>query len=79
MNAIGVAQPGGPEVLTPIERPLPEPGPGEVRIRVAAAGVNRADTLQRQGKYPPPEGASRNSETPLPSDGAQSGSVVSGR
>ncbi len=58
MIAIGIARPGGPEVLIPIERPLPEPASGEVRIRVAAAGVNRADTLQRQGKYPPPEGAS---------------------
>ena len=48
---------GGPEVLRREDRPLPSPGPGQVRIRVAAAGVNRADVLQRQGLYPPPEGA----------------------
>ena len=47
---------GGPEVLRVEERPTPTPGPGQVRIRVAAAGVNRADVLQRQGHYPPPEG-----------------------
>jgi len=48
---------GGPEVLRVEERPVPIPGPGQVRIRVAAAGVNRADVLQRQGHYAPPEGA----------------------
>ncbi len=48
---------GGPEVLRTEERPTPNPGPGEVRIRVVGAGVNRADVLQRQGHYPPPEGA----------------------
>ena len=49
---------GGPEVLTIVERPDPEPGPGEVVLEVAAAGLNRADLLQRQGFYPPPPGAS---------------------
>lgn len=58
MIAIEIARPGGPEVLQPSERPIPEPGPGELRIRVKAAGIARADTLQRQGVYPPPPGAS---------------------
>ena len=58
MIAIEISRPGGPEVLTPGERPVPEPGPGEVLIRVAAAGVNRPDIMQRKGKYPPPPGAS---------------------
>ena len=49
---------GGPEVLRPATRPMPTPGPGEVLIAVAAAGVNRPDVMQRQGKYPPPPGAS---------------------
>jgi len=57
MTAIDPAEPGGPEVLVPVERPVPRPGPGEVLIRVAAAGVNRPDVLQRQGAYPPPPGA----------------------
>lgn len=48
---------GGPEVLKPRAAPLPNPGPGEVLIKVAAAGVNRPDVMQRQGKYPPPPGA----------------------
>jgi putative PIG3 family NAD(P)H quinone oxidoreductase len=58
MNAIAITEPGGPKVLQPVERPIPEPGPGEVRIAVRAAGVNRPDVLQRQGAYPPPKGAS---------------------
>jgi putative PIG3 family NAD(P)H quinone oxidoreductase len=57
MTAIDPAEPGGPEVLVPVERPVPRPGAGEVLIRVAAAGVNRPDVLQRQGAYPPPPGA----------------------
>lgn len=57
MRAICIAQPGGPEVLRPETRPTPCPGPGEVLIRVTAAGVNYADVLQRQGRYPPPPGA----------------------
>lgn len=56
MRVIHVPSPGGPEVLTLAERPLPEPGPGEVRIRVATMGVNRADALQRRGLYPAPAG-----------------------
>jgi putative PIG3 family NAD(P)H quinone oxidoreductase len=57
MLAIDPAAPGGPEVMVPVERPVPQPGEGEVLIRVAAAGVNRPDVLQRQGGYPPPPGA----------------------
>jgi putative PIG3 family NAD(P)H quinone oxidoreductase len=57
MTAIDPAEPGGPEVLQPVERPVPEPGPGEVLIRVEAAGVNRPDVMQRLGFYPPPPGA----------------------
>jgi NADPH:quinone reductase len=58
MDAVEIAAPGGPEVLRPARRPLPSPGPGEVLVRVAAAGVNRPDVLQRQGRYAPPPGAS---------------------
>ena len=58
MIAISIAKPGGPEVLQPVEMPVPRPGPREVLIRVAAAGVNRPDLMQREGKYPPPPGAS---------------------
>ena len=58
MICIEISQPGEPEVLKPAERPDPVPGPGEVLIRVAAAGVNRPDVLQRRGAYPPPPGAS---------------------
>jgi NADPH:quinone reductase len=56
MTAIEIATPGPPESLRPVSRPVPEPGPGEVLIRVAAAGVNRPDVLQRKGVYPPPKG-----------------------
>lgn len=58
MTAIEIREPGGPEVLVPASRPVPEPGTGEVLIRVAAAGINRPDVLQRAGGYPPPPGAS---------------------
>jgi putative PIG3 family NAD(P)H quinone oxidoreductase len=57
MIAIDPAGPGGPEVLQPVERPVPRPGPGDLLIRVAAAGINRPDVLQRRGMYPPPPGA----------------------
>lgn len=57
MIAIDPATPGGPEVLQPASRPVPQAGPGEVLIKVAAAGVNRPDVLQRRGMYPPPPGA----------------------
>ena len=58
MICIEITSPGGPEVLRPVERPDPVPGAGEVRIAVAAAGVNRPDVMQRLGNYPPPPGAS---------------------
>ena len=58
MQCIGFASPGGPEVLNLIERPLPAPKQGEGLIKIAAAGINRADCYQRQGAYPPPPGAS---------------------
>jgi NADPH2:quinone reductase len=57
MTAIGIKAPGGPEALAPEERPVPKPGAGEILVKVAAAGVNRPDVMQRQGKYPPPPGA----------------------
>jgi putative PIG3 family NAD(P)H quinone oxidoreductase len=57
MIAIDAAAPGGPEVLQPVERPVPRPAAGEVLIRVEAAGVNRPDVMQRLGFYPPPPGA----------------------
>jgi putative PIG3 family NAD(P)H quinone oxidoreductase len=58
MLAIDPSGPGGPEVLRPVERPIPRPVEGELLIRVEAAGVNRPDILQRLGKYPPPPGTS---------------------
>jgi len=58
MRAIEISEPGGPEVLVPTERPVPEPGAGDVLIRVVAAGVNRPDVAQRKGLYPAPPGAS---------------------
>ncbi len=58
MAAVEITTPGGPEVLQPTTRPVPVPAPGEVLIRVAAAGVNRPDVFQRNGNYPPPPGAS---------------------
>src|SRR3546814_11052032 len=58
MRAIEISQPGGPEVLVPANRPMPEPGAGEVLIKVAAAGINRPDVFQRKGNYAPPPGAS---------------------
>jgi NADPH:quinone reductase len=58
MRVIEIARPGGPEVLTPATRRVPEPGRGEILIRVHAAGVNRPDALQRAGSYAPPPGAS---------------------
>src|ERR1700677_1965898 len=58
MRYIEIAEPGGPEVLRLATGPVPRPGRGEVLVRVEAAGINRADLLQRQGHYPPPPGAS---------------------
>ncbi len=58
MTAVEISQPGGPEVLKPVERPVPRPGAGEILIRVVHAGVNRPDALQRAGSYAPPPDAS---------------------
>jgi NADPH:quinone reductase len=57
MTAIAIRAPGGPEVLTPEQRPVPAPGAGDILVKVAAAGVNRPDVMQRMGQYPPPPGA----------------------
>jgi NADPH2:quinone reductase len=56
MRAVVITEPGAPDVLRLRDVPDPEPGPGEIRVRVQAAGINRADLLQRQGRYPAPEG-----------------------
>ena len=58
MTAVAISEPGGPMVLKPERRDVPQPGPGEIVVRVHAAGVNRPDVLQRRGVYPPPPGAS---------------------
>jgi NADPH2:quinone reductase len=58
MTVIGISKPGGPEVLLPETRAVPVPGPGEILVKVHAAGVNRPDVSQRSGSYPPPPGAS---------------------
>src|SRR6185503_18554549 len=58
MKCVEIAEFGGPEVLRLVDRPEPAPGPGQVLIDVVAAGVNRPDLMQREGKYPPPKGAS---------------------
>jgi NADPH2:quinone reductase len=57
MTAIAISAPGGPEMLVPEQRPMPAPAPGEILVKVAAAGVNRPDVMQRMGLYPPPKGA----------------------
>jgi putative PIG3 family NAD(P)H quinone oxidoreductase len=57
MLAVEIREPGPPDVLTPVDRPKPAAGAGEVLIKVAAAGVNRPDVMQRMGRYPPPPGA----------------------
>jgi putative PIG3 family NAD(P)H quinone oxidoreductase len=58
MTVIGISKPGGPEVLVPETRPVPQPAQGEILVKVVAAGVNRPDVAQRSGVYPPPPGAS---------------------
>src|SRR6201987_159441 len=55
--SIAIREPGGPDVLVPRVQPVPAPGEGEILVRVAGAGVNRPDVMQRQGHYPPPKGA----------------------
>src|SRR5918995_1038583 len=58
MQAVEIASPGGPEVLRPARIPVPRPKHAELLVKVAAAGVNRPDVMQRKGAYPPPPGAS---------------------
>ena len=58
MTVVAISKPGGPEVLVPEQRALPQPGPDEILVKVQAAGVNRPDVAQRSGAYPPPPGAS---------------------
>src|ERR1700741_246035 len=58
MTVVAISKPGGPEVLIPEQRSLPQPGPGELLVKVMAAGVTRPDVAQRSGAYPPPPGAS---------------------
>src|SRR6478609_11127623 len=58
MTAIGIKAAGGPDMLVSEQRPAPVPGAGEILVKVAAAGVNRPDVMQRMGLYPPPKGAS---------------------
>src|SRR6185503_183986 len=57
MTVIGIKAAGGPDMLVPSRQPVPLPGAGEILVRVAAAGVNRPDVMQRMGLYPPPPGA----------------------
>lgn len=78
MTAIEITAPGGPDVLKPTTRPVPQPGPGEVLIRVKAAGINRPDVLQRAGAYPPPPGASDLPGLEVAGEIAALGSGVSG-
>jgi putative PIG3 family NAD(P)H quinone oxidoreductase len=56
MTAVEIREPGPPQVLRAVQRPVPQPGPGEVLIKIAAAGINRPDVMQRKGIYPPPPG-----------------------
>ena len=58
MTAIGIKAPGAPDMLVAEQRAVPQPGDGEILVKVEAAGVNRPDVMQRQGRYPPPPGAS---------------------
>src|SRR5438105_14057807 len=57
MTVIAIRAPGGPDMLVPEQRPVTQPGEGELLVKVAAAGVNRPDAMQGQGLYPPPKGA----------------------
>ena len=78
MTVVEIAAPGGPEQLKIAVRPVPKPGDDEVLVRVAAAGVNRPDVMQRQGRYPPPAGASDLPGLEISGEIAALGSKVSG-
>ena len=76
MTSIAIRKPGGPEMLVPQEQPVPAPGEGEILVRVAAAGVNRPDVMQRQGHYPPPKGATEIPGLEIAGEVAQLGAGV---
>ncbi|MGQ0654184.1 MAG: NAD(P)H-quinone oxidoreductase [Betaproteobacteria bacterium] len=78
MRAVVIAKPGGPEVLQPADQPKPQPKPNEILIRVAAAGVNRPDVLQRTGNYPVPPDASPLPGLEVAGEVAQAGADVQG-
>jgi NADPH:quinone reductase len=78
MSVVEIAAPGGPEQLKLSQRPVPQPGAEEVLVRVAAAGVNRPDVMQRQGRYPPPPGASDLPGLEIAGEIAALGAKVSG-
>src|SRR5271166_2783013 len=78
MTVVEIAAPGGPEQLKSSVRPIPQPGEGEVLVQVAAAGVNRPDVMQRQGRYPPPPGASDLPGLEIAGEIAALGAKVSG-
>jgi NADPH:quinone reductase-like Zn-dependent oxidoreductase len=75
---IGTTGPGGPEVLVPRDAPKPSAAPGEIVIRVEAAGVNRPDVFQRMGRYAPPPGASRTIGLEVAGEVAELGEGVDG-
>ena len=76
MTSIAIRKPGGPEMLVPQKQPVPAPGEGEILVRVAAAGVNRPDVMQRQGHYPPPKGATEIPGLEIAGEVAQLGAGV---
>ncbi|MWB79291.1 zinc-binding dehydrogenase [Pseudooceanicola sp. 216_PA32_1] len=78
MRVVEISKPGGPEVLVPATRPMPVPGPGQVLLKVAFAGVNRPDAAQRAGTYDPPKGASDLPGLEASGEVAAVGSGVSG-
>src|ERR1700723_3590150 len=78
MTVVEIAAPGGPEQLKTAVRPIPQPSEGEVLVRVEAAGVNRPDVMQRQGRYPPPPGASDLPGMEISGEIVQLGPAVSG-
>jgi putative PIG3 family NAD(P)H quinone oxidoreductase len=77
MTSIAIREPGGPDVLVPQPQPVPSPSEGEILVKVAAAGVNRPDVLQRQGHYPPPKGATEIPGLEIAGEIAQVGRSVS--
>src|SRR3954466_14561355 len=76
MTVIGIRAAGGPEVLVAGQRPIPGLGEGEILVKVAAAGVNRPDVMQRQGLYPPPKGATDIPGLEIAGEGAALGAGV---